>query len=62
MQEDLLLRPAFFEVSLNYDKMSKFKGTDNPNMWSILLNSRKDGRNKRKKLLKKKKKSKKYKV
>lgn len=42
------------EVSLNYDKMSKFKGTDNPNRWSILLNSRKDGRNKRKKLLKKK--------
>lgn len=38
------------EVSPNYDKMSKFKGTDNPNMWSILLNSRKDGRNKRKNL------------
>lgn len=43
------------EVSLNCDKMSKFKSADNPNMWSILLNSRKNGRNKRKNPFKKKK-------
>ena len=50
MQEDLLFGVYLVEVSLNCDKMSKFESADNLNMWSILLNSRKDGMNKRKNL------------
>lgn len=50
MQEDHPLGVYFAEVSLDSENTSKFKSANNPNMWSIFLNSRKNGRNKRKDL------------